>query len=142
MLQQIVIVDWQGPGFASLTGLPKAHGERECAAWWLTVNQMPGTQNLQATLTAVRGVQPQMTLDEWEKIQKEKRAARAKEGRQPKEITNKEDFSGMQEFTRKDRTADTNVLNVTQKQLSARKAGTNERERKTAVSAFTPNPKP
>ena len=156
LTQILMLGQWQACGRLQQSLLPVAiEGMRigsleHCAAphrgqiWTYRFNYLlclasevsePGTQTPQAALTATRGVQPQMTLDEWEKIQKEKRAARAKEGRQPKEITNKEDFSGMQEFTRKDRTADTNVLNVTQKQLSARKAGTNERERKTAVSA-------
>ena len=69
------------------------------------------------------GLQPQMTLDEWEARQKEKRVAKAK----PAVQANKEDFANMTAFTRKDRTADEEVLRLSNQKAAPSKA---QRERK------------
>ena len=80
-------------------------------------------------------LQPNMTLAEYEELRKKNKAPKAV--KIVKEST-KEDFSDMTPFTRKDRTADTDVLKLSnKKEISARKAGTSERERKTAVSPWS-----
>ena len=73
-------------------------------------------------------VQPQMTLGEWEALQKEKRLATKREAKAP--AASKEDFSNMTAFTRKDRTAGDEVLKLSTQKPGKAATKAPERERK------------